>query len=125
MSRKRYFCFKFEGDDSPHWLTPNEAYEKSKAKSLKITHNGYLRAIKSVKRTKDGFQSGYQPGLGEYCGGPKEYAQKCKEKGLVEMGKDYKAPTVSRENNLFSDDMGKEMSEMGMSDREISFVKDA
>lgn len=38
---------------------------------------------------KDGFEPGWQQNIMEYVGGRREYNQKLKEKGLIELGYDY------------------------------------
>lgn len=124
MSRTRYYTFKYS-DGSVHSHSPREALAHCRINGLKIAKNGYLDHVNSPRRTvKDGFQPGYQVGLGQYAGGPREYQKKCREAGLVEMGKEYKAPVTHKDDNLWTEDLAKDLASYGMSESEIDTLKD-
>lgn len=54
---------------------------------------------KNKKRKKDGFEPGWQENIREYVGGRREYEQRLKEKGLVEIGYDYIPKDTSGSKN--------------------------
>jgi hypothetical protein len=56
--------------------------------------------LSNRKRSRDGFTSGWQENIQAYAGGPAEYSQMLKDRGLVEIGRDY-IPTESRGNTNY------------------------
>jgi len=123
MGRTRYYCFKYSNGKTKYH-TPQEAIDYSRENKTEIIHNGFTNAKATKRRVRDGFQAGFNPGLGEYVGGPREYAQKCKEKGLVEVGNVERTANHEKETDYFSNELGRDLSEAGMSDREIDSMRE-
>lgn len=102
MAVTRYFYFEFSNGESLVVDNPAKAYSHAKDNNLKITKDGYERFMKApVIMTKDGFKSGWNPGLGEYVGGKIDYERKLKQKGLVEVGKEAISKTQERKTDYF------------------------
>lgn len=125
MSRTTYFTFRFSDGFVHYSMAIEEAIHYAKSNNCQITHNGYEKSRVCISGKKDGFVAGYQPQLGEYVGGPREYARRLKEKGLVELGNskisDYK---VSKIQPRIDDSLAKEAHDLGidLTDQEIDAI---
>jgi hypothetical protein len=121
MARATYYTFNLNGDIK--LMTMEEA---SKYPELTDRIKQIIEAHKAKRMTKDGFEPGYQPNLGEYVGGRLEYNKKLKEKGLVEIGYDYipkeSCPNISP---LQGEEMAKAVKEIvpELSDNEVEAIK--
>lgn len=119
MTSTRYYVFEFS-DGYSRMMTNYEALIYVKDNKVDILYRGGVKyGIKyNRKRTRDGFKPGYNPALGEYVGGPREFQRKLKEKGLVEMGNEYKSTKFEKEIEYVDDAMKKDLVGAGMSERE-------
>ena len=70
-------------------MTLEEATKHFHDDSIKSRFYEIMSNIKTKKRTKDGFEPGYQQNTGRYAGGRIEYEKQLREMGLVEIGKEY------------------------------------
>lgn len=85
-----------------------------------------IENFKGRRRVRDGFQAGFQENINEYAGGRREYDKLLKEKGLVEIGKDY----IPKESNpginpCANEEFALSAKELGFidSDREVEAIK--
>lgn len=115
------YVFKFS-DGTKDVITPEQAAQRCKAKSISIVFDGYEEHRSKLRRgIKDGFKPGHQPHLGnKWIGGPREYARTLREMGLIEAGDDYNKPNFIKEVNYKNDlNLARDLSSAGLSDREI------
>lgn len=85
----------FETKQGGMYLTFEQAYHLANSSpELKDLIDQRIREIisnsRNRKRKKDGFEPGWQENIQEYAGGRREYDRLLKEKGLVELGYEYK-----------------------------------
>lgn len=99
MSRTRSYPFKTSAGEI-QMMTLQEAVAHLEDPEIKRKFEEILLNSKNVRRKKDGFTPGWQENIQAYAGGPREYAQLLKEKGLVEIGYDY-VPQESKGNYNF------------------------
>lgn len=125
----RYFLYRFS-DGHEKWMNPIEAREYVAKNNVEIERDGYRKyaTASRVKKAKDrdGFQSGYNPALGEYVRGPRHHSQLLKEKGLVEMGKE-KRDIERTIDDKYTDEDLRGISEIvgGLTDGEAKEIQDA
>ena len=93
-SRDRFYFFTLS-DGSSKSMTMKEAFAHSDP-AVKTRIDEIRANVKNRRTRQDGFTAGWQENIQEYCGGRKEYDQRLKDKGLVEIGNDY-IPTVAEE----------------------------
>ena len=125
MARTSYFFYEFSNDFSKY-MTPDEAWAYAKSNKCDITRDG-LAKFRGAKRhtVKDGFKAGYNPALGEYVGGRREYERKLTEKGLVEIGNAKPSAEKEKTTKYFDYDTRKSLKqETGMSDCALDSLKD-
>jgi hypothetical protein len=82
----RLYTFNING--SVEVMTLAEAISKNDPKYQKRIEEIRLNNS-NKKRVRDGFEPGWQENIQSYCGDRKQYDQALKERGLVEIGKDY------------------------------------
>ena len=130
-----YYDYRLSNGDTLFGVFEWTAEEYAKEHGVTILHKEYVgrranrpRISNKSPRIRDGFTSGFQPSLGEYCDSYSEYKKKCKERGLVEVGNDHVEPNVytKKENTYFTDDNIKYYKEMGaeLSDNEADNLKE-
>jgi len=101
----RYYLYKFS-DGSLNYLTPDQANQYVDNKlGVRVTHDGHNRSINSpVRRTKDSFKEGYDPGLGEYVRSKGHRKELVKRKGLIDTeGVRLPPKTTKERKSYFSD----------------------
>lgn len=116
--RERYYSFK-TSDGQIEVLTFSQASVMDdpliKARLTEIREN-----VSNVKRVRDGFQSGWQENIQEYCGDRKQYDNALKANGLVEIGNE-KLPTIEKQHSCANEGFIKSIIEEG---GEISTVEE-
>lgn len=122
MTRTTYYLYEFSNGYVKH-MSPREAWEYAKTNEVRITRDGLDNAARSIKMTKDGFKTGFNPGMGCEVTGRRHYERLLKEKGLVEVGKDYISPK-DKETEYFDHETCKELSKAGASDNAIKKAKE-
>jgi hypothetical protein len=123
MSRKRFYYYEFS-DGYAKWLTNEEAHDYAGENSVEIVRDGYVRNVKSIKRVRDGFQSGFQHQLGKHIGGRREYDRELKKAGLVEVGNE-KVNTPDKSVKYWTDDVCKDVKkETGVTDSTLKALQD-
>ena len=124
MGATRYYRFDFSNGELK-FMTPQEAVDYAHLKDIDIIMDGHYKFINAPRRSvRDGFQAGYNPALGKHVGGPREHARELKKAGLVEMGKEKPAAEGSKKTSYFTEDLGRDLADAGMSDREIATMED-
>lgn len=123
MARNTYFKFEFSNGQL-EFLTPDEAREYCGKNNCSIVYNGVRNHMETKRRLRDGFQAGYQPQLGQYVGGPREYAQILKDKGYIELGNDKNIHISGKCNGetVLNAELTKDLKELELSDREIDAI---
>lgn len=90
-SMARLYTFNVNG--SVEVLTLADAVQRTEPDVVKRVEQ--IRAnIQNKRMVKDGFEPGWQENIQAYCGDRRQYDQALKDRGLVEIGKDY-VPTDS------------------------------
>jgi len=124
MGRKRYYFYEFS-DGSKELLTPGEAKLHADTKGLRITKDGYESNKRSVRRTADGFQPGFQHQLGKYIGGKREYERELNRQGFVEVGNE-KVQATERKTKYFTDEVLRDIKkEADVSDSTLDSLKES
>lgn len=82
----RLYPFNING--AVHVLSLAEAMQRTEPEFKKRVEEIQL-SIKNKKMVHDGFTPGWQENIQSYCGDRKQYDNALKERGLVEVGKDY------------------------------------
>jgi hypothetical protein len=118
MARCVYYKFQFSNGET-EFLSPQEAVDYCEKHNCNITYNGHRNARATVHKIRDGFQSGYNYALGEYVGGPRDYAQKIKEKGLIELGHETRITGKLGKETVLDETLKMQLKEMDISDRAI------
>lgn len=127
--RKKYYCYVFS-NGLIKYFTPEEANNFQKAHpNLRVLKDGYQRHRDSpVVMKKDAFRPGFQEHLGCYVGGKREYNNLLKERGLIEAGKEYVAPTTEKPVDIMlnREELRDIRQEVGnkISDRELDHIKE-
>lgn len=125
MRLKMSVFYKFEVDGKVQFLSIEEARSLNRpdveARIREIGEN-----LKNKRMTKDGFTPGWQENIGAYAGGRLEYDRMLKERGLVEIGREYKpseSTTVS--NPCATEEFANYAKELGveLSDNEVDAIK--
>ena len=120
----RYYRFDFSNGELK-FMTRQEAIDYAHLKDIDITFDGCFKHMNAPRRSvRDGFQAGYNPALGKHVGGPREHAQELKRAGLIEMGKEKPKAEGDKKTSYFTKDLGRDLAEAGMSDREIATMED-
>lgn len=83
----RLYTFNLS-DGSIKVLTIDEAL-KIQDPLIKRRIEEIIQNSKQKRMVKDGFQAGYQENIQAYVGGRREYDKALRDRGLVEIGKDY------------------------------------
>lgn len=119
----RFYSFKLS-DGTEKLMTIGEAADCGDlaviARIKQIVANSKVKRMK-----KDGFTPGWQENINEYVGGRKEYDRVLKEKGLVEIGYDYKPQESTRVTNPCANlDFALHAKEIGvdLSDQEVEAI---
>ncbi len=113
------YSFRFSDGYSGH-LTIKDALTYRDEMGVSITKNEAERLARepwrmAVRRKKDGFQEGWQPGLGEYVSCPGEYKRKIKEAGLIEVGNEpFDFGYKGEPNEFYTDEIIKDLHNKGL-----------
>lgn len=70
-------------------LTLQEASQRIDEPHIKTRFEEILLSSKNKRMVKDGFSPGWQENINAYAGGRMEYDKMLRERGLIEIGKDY------------------------------------
>jgi hypothetical protein len=119
----RLYTFNING--AVHVLTLAEATQRPEPEFQKRVAE-IKENLKNKKMIKDGFTPGWQENIGSYCGDRRQYNQALKERGLVEIGKDYVPQDTTVTGGYFaSDEAIQEIQDQGMelSGQEIEAIK--
>lgn len=88
-------------DGSIRVLTVEEAFKLGDPLVHKRIQEIILNS-KNKRMVKDGFEPGWQENIQAYAGGRMEYDRMLKERGLVELGKDYVPRETEADFNPFA-----------------------
>jgi len=123
MARSKYYKFEFDNGEL-EFLTPDEAVAYCDKNKCRVTYNGARNHFETKRRNRDGFQCGYQPQLGQYVGGPREYAAILKEKGYVELGHEKPMHLEGHCNGekVLDVELSKDLKALELSDNEIDAI---
>jgi len=119
----RFYKFQFS-DKTTHFFSQNEACTYANDNNVEVIYDGADKHYRSPKtRIRDGFQSGVNPGIGKYAGGPRELARKAKDMGLVEVGNE-KIQATEKKTSYFDHNTCKALHNAGVTDSTIDSVAD-
>jgi hypothetical protein len=135
MPRFRYYQYEFErptGERVIRGFTRIEAIKFMADNDVVMIRDGYDRYINAAPsgagRKKDGFQVGFNPGLGEYVTGRRHQRELLKQKGLEEVGNEKVELNkyVGKDDKYFTDEVIKDVIDRGgeLKDSEINKLKE-
>lgn len=84
----RSYTFKRD-DGSIEVMSLSEASKKYHEPDIKRRFDEIIENSKNRRMVKDGFTPGWQENINAYAGGRMEYDKMLKERGLVEIGREY------------------------------------
>jgi hypothetical protein len=119
----RFYTFHINGNVEV--MTLFEASQRTEPEI--ISRVGQIKESNAnKKRVKDGFEPGWQENIQAYCGDRKQYNDALRERGLVEIGKDY-VPQDSTASGTYcrSEEFAQAIMEQGveLSGNEVEAIK--